>query len=200
MAIITVDGNIGSGKSTVLRHLHNKFGVPVDLEPVERWAPYLRDLYAGSANTSSSAAFEFQVRVWLDRCWVQHRAATPLFMERSPYFQALVFVATNYALGKFTDREHELLQHLYRHVLGIWSPALYVYLRSSPQQCCARIRRRNRESEDHIHPSYIALLHAKHEEAYFSAVRSGLRVVVIDVEDKNPDQIADEVVRAVFGA
>jgi thymidylate kinase len=120
-------------------------------------------------------------------------------MERSPYFQALVFVAANHALGRFTNREFELLQNLYKHVLGIWSPALYIYLRSNPQRCCERIRRRNRDAEDRIEPAYIALLHQKHEDAYYTAVRSGLRVVVVDVEDKNPDQIADEVIRAVFG-
>jgi len=195
MTIITVDGNIGSGKSTVLRHLHTKFGTPVDLEPVEKWAPYLRELYANRGR----CAFEFQVRVWLDRCWVQHRGSHPLFMERSPYFQDRVFVATNYLIGRLSPREHELLQQLYRHVLGLWSPALYIYLRSAPHACCARIQRRNRNSEEHIDPEYIALLHQQHEDAYCHAVRIGLRVIVIDVEGKNPDQIADEVIRGVYG-
>ena len=66
MPILTIDGNIGCGKSTLLEYLHINYLLPIDLEPVNKWQPYLNDMYY-----HNKGACEFQVRVWLDRCWIQ---------------------------------------------------------------------------------------------------------------------------------
>ena len=151
MAIITVDGNIGSGKSTVLEYLHTRYGISVDLEPVRKWQPYLNELYR-----SGKSAFEFQVRVWLDRCWIQQRPnQSNLIMERSPYFQYSVFVPTNHKQNRISDSEYHTLVEMYQMSMNMWSPGFYIYLRSNPAKCMERISKRNRESEDRIKKQYI---------------------------------------------
>ena len=71
MTIVTIDGNIGSGKSSILNYLHKLYKIPIDLEPVESWSSFLAKLYDNKLDV-----FKFQVRIWLDRCWVQEKGDT----------------------------------------------------------------------------------------------------------------------------
>ena len=45
MVIITVDGNIGCGKTGVLNYLHKNYKYPIDLEPVDNWQKHLNKIY-----------------------------------------------------------------------------------------------------------------------------------------------------------
>jgi deoxyadenosine/deoxycytidine kinase len=192
--IFTVDANIGAGKSTVLDFLHRSHSVAIDLEPVEKWMPYLHDMYE-----NNSGAFGFQVRVWLDRCWVQQRPnMNPILMERSPYFQANVFVPTNLDEGRITIREYHKLQEMYQKTLSLWAPHAYIYLRSDPLRCHERIMKRGRHSESGISLEYLQKLHDYHEKAYRLAVAQRIPVICIHVEDKTVPQIADEIMKSIL--
>lgn len=193
MPMITVDGNIGSGKSTVLEFLHTRYGLAVDLEPVRKWQPYLTELYS-----SGKSAFEFQVRVWMDRCWIQMRPnQSNMIMERSPYFQSRVFVPTNFKENRISASELNTLNEMYAMSMNMWQPGFYIYLRSNPGKCMERIQRRHREGEDLIPESYIQQLHDLHERAYIDAVAAGKSILCIDVEDKTVEVIADEIHQAL---
>lgn len=190
MSIITIDGNISAGKTTVLRILHSKYRWAVDLEPVQKWAPYLRDLYE-----HHTRAFEFQVRIWLDRCWIQPKSnsSTIMLMERSPFFQNAVFVKANSMNGNLTVNQSDTLIDMYQKAMAMWSPLVHIYLRSNPANCAQRIVQRARAGEQAIEPEYLENLHVLHEAAYIDAVRSGKKVIVVDVEYKTPDAIAAEI-------
>lgn len=198
MPICTIDGNVSAGKTTVLKLLHSRYGWPVDIEPVHKWAPYLQRFYSNQGAESSQAhsnAFEFQVRVWLDRCWIQPKANTSaiMLMERSPYFQWKVFVAAIQLCGSVSASEATILNEMYERAMTMWQPMLYIYLRSAPTHCYDRACLRSRQCEKGLTAEYLTMLHNLHEGAYVDAVRSGMRVLVIDVHDKTPDMIADEV-------
>jgi len=45
MPIITIDGNIGCGKTSLLNYLHKYHKMVIDLEPVDNWIPYLNKMY-----------------------------------------------------------------------------------------------------------------------------------------------------------
>ena len=45
MVLITIDGNIGAGKSTILKFLKDVANINADLEPVDEWEPFLVDMY-----------------------------------------------------------------------------------------------------------------------------------------------------------
>ena len=188
MPILTIDGNIGCTKSTLLEYLHINYLLPIDLEPIKKWQPYLTDMYY-----HNKGACEFQVRVWLDRCWIQTKEDTMILMERSPFFQQKVFIPINYENKRLTEREIDMLNEMYDKSSHIWSPCGYIYLRSNPIKCAERIRIRNRKSEDHIPIEYIQKLHDLHEEAYLFAEKNGYPIICIDVENKTVAQIAEEI-------
>lgn len=191
--IFTIDANIGAGKTTVMEYLHRHYRVPIDPEPVQKWQPYLEDMYR-----NEKGAFEFQLRVWMDRCWVQQRPnMAPIVMERSPYFQKNVFIPVNLDNNRITSRQNELLHEMYSLSMSMWSPQGSIYLRSDPAKCQQRIAKRSRDSEETIPIEYLEALHKYHETAYMNGVANGMPIIVIDVEGKTVEQIAKEVFNAL---
>lgn len=189
MPVFTIDGNIGAGKSTILEYLHTHYRIPIDPEPIDKWQPYLEDMYR-----HSNGAFQFQVRVWLDRCWIQTRPnMAPMVMERSPFFQRHTFIPAMLDGGKINQKEYFMLQEMYDKSGSIWNPNGCIYLRSNPIKCLERVRKRNRTSEEEISAAYLFKLHTLHEYAYMNAVTAGLPVICVDIEGKQLSQIAMEV-------
>lgn len=193
MPIITVDGNIGCGKSSVLNYLHKYHKIAIDLEPVESWNDYLVKLYDDKADI-----FKFQVRIWLDRCWIQEKSdKTTILMERSPYFIKNTFVEVAFNSGMLSETEYTTIKDLYQKTDSLWCCNTYIYLRSSPDQCFRRIKKRNRPSEKNVTLEYIKALHAKHEDTYLRAIENKINIIVIDVDDKTISDNANEILQYI---
>jgi deoxyadenosine/deoxycytidine kinase len=187
--IITIDGNIGSGKTSVLNYLHKTYKIPIDLEPVESWNSYLTKLY-----DDSSDVFKFQVRIWLDRCWIQEKSdKITVLMERSPYFIRDTFISCAYDSKLISQHERDILLDLHKKTDTIWSCNTYIYLRSKPENCYRRIKKRNRLCEKNITEEYINTLHRYHENTYTNAINNNMNIIVIDVDDKSIPEIANEI-------
>jgi deoxyadenosine/deoxycytidine kinase len=73
--IYTIDANIGAGKTTILEKLHKEYKYLIDLEPVEQWKPYLKNMYENNTGYN-----DFQVKVWSDRAWIQKKNENNLFI------------------------------------------------------------------------------------------------------------------------
>lgn len=186
--VFTIDGSIGAGKSTILETLHVQHKVPIDLEPVNKWVPYLEKIYK-----EETGVFEFQTRVWLDRCWIQPKKHVNIIIERSPYFQKEVFVEVSKINKKIDANQTEILNEMYEKAMNIWSPRGYIYLRSDPRKCYERIQTRGRECESNITLEYLQQLHDLHEKAYMSAAANRMPIICIDIEGKAVEDIAKEV-------
>jgi deoxyadenosine/deoxycytidine kinase len=197
MPIITIDGNIGCGKTSILNYLHKYYKIPVDLEPVDNWDKYLHDMY-----DDKQGVFKFQVRVWLDRCWVQEKSEKSIIlMERSPHFIKNVFIRTAYDLKMISEKERESLLALHKNTDKMWCPNFYIYLRSKPENCCKKIKKRNRPSEKNITPEYIKILHDIHEETFenydLSTYSNNTKMICIDVDGKTVVEVSNEILEII---
>ena len=194
MVLITIDGNIGAGKSSVLNYLHRNYKIPVDLEPIESWNKYLTDFY----NTSSNV-FKFQIRVWLDRCWIQEKTENSnIFIERSPRFIQDVFIEVAEEEKMITNTDKEILQCLHKKTNHLWNNSIYIYLQSSPENCLKKIQKRNRPCEKHITKEYIEKLHNKHCNVYEQIIAEKKnKIYCIDVDDKSISEIAHQILQIV---
>lgn len=186
--VFTIDGLIGSGKSTILEYLHKNHGIPIDVEPVEKWVPYLKRMYEENTGT-----FEFQTRVWLDRCWIQPKKHVNIIIERSPLFQKYVFVEASAVNNTLTESERGILDEMYDKSMNMWNPRGYIYLRSDPDKCAERIKTRGRKCENGISIDYLQQLHELHEKAYMMASANRLPIICIDIEGKSVEKVATEV-------
>ena len=185
MPIVTIDGNIGCGKTTILNYLHKKYNISIDLEPIEQWKPYLENMYKNKEGT-----FNFQLRVWLDRAWIQEKEDKVLIaMERSPYFIKNTFNKAAYHNKLINENEYKILTELFDKTDNVWKCKNYIYLRSNPEKCLERIKKRNRESEVTIDLNYIDIIHEFHESNYKNAIDNNVNIKMIDIEDKSIEEI-----------
>ena len=198
MPVITIDGNIGSGKSTILENLQKNHNQIVSFEPIQEWEPYLENMYKNNIGH-----FDFQLKVYLDRAFIQAKSNSILYMERSPKFTYETFIKVY--KDNLTQQDNSILEYLYENVdhkynKNVVEPVIYIYLQSSPTICYNRIKQRDRESEKTIDFNLIQLLHSKHEECYDNiSTKEGLPTFKINVDDKTPPDIADLIINYVQG-
>jgi deoxyadenosine/deoxycytidine kinase len=188
MPIITIDGNIGSYKTSILNYFHKNYKLAIDLEPVDNWTEYLANLY----NTPNSS-YDFQIKVWIDRCWIQEKTNMVILMERSPNFIKNVFVRKAYEDKTINEAEYENIIRLHKTTDDLWKPNGYIYLRSEPEKCLQRINKRGRYAEKNVKLEYIQKLHELHEQNYKSALDNKMNIIVIDVENKGISEICNEI-------
>lgn len=193
MTIVTIDGNIGSGKTSILTYLHKLHKMSIDLEPVESWNKYLEKMYDGKNDV-----FNFQVRIWMDRCWIQEKTDKNIILiERSPYFIKNSFIQIAFNKGLINQLEYDKLLQLHKKTDNLWLCNTYIYLRSNPENCFQRIKKRARASEENITEEYIKDLHDIHEESYKKAKENKMKIIMIDVDNKNISEIADEIMQYI---
>lgn len=191
--IITIDGNIGSGKTSILNYLHKYKKYQIDLEPIEKWKTYLDDIYL-----YKKGYFNLQLRVWLDRAWIQEKDNNSfIFMERSPFFIRNTFNINDYNNNNINNEEHYVINEMYNKTDNIWKSNLYIYIRASPDKCLTRILERGRLNEINIDLKYITNIHNLHEETYLKAIENKMNIIIIDVDNKNIAEIADEIIKKI---
>jgi deoxyadenosine/deoxycytidine kinase len=193
MTIYTIDGNIGCGKTSILNYLHKYKNIQIDLEPVEKWKSFLDNIYL-----SKTGYFNFQIKVWLDRAWIQEKDnKSIILMERSPFFIRNTFNKNDYIKNNINEDEYNVINEMYNKTDNIWKSNLYIYLRSSPIKCLERIKYRARNNEMNISLEYITDIHNLHEETYKLALENKLNIIIIDVNNKTIHEIADEILDAI---
>ena len=189
MTIYTIDGNIGCGKTSVLNYLHKYKNIQVDLEPIDKWKPFLDNIYL-----SKTGYFNFQIKVWLDRAWIQEKDnKSIILMERSPFFIRNTFNKNDYNNNNINEDEYNVLNEMYNKTDNIWKSNLYIYLRSLPIKCLERINYRGRNNEMNITLDYLTNIHDLHEETYIKALENNLNIIIIDINNKTIYEIADEI-------
>lgn len=191
MPIITIDGNIGAGKTSILNYLHTNYNINVDLEPIDKWKPYLDNIYLEKKNY-----FKFLIRIWLDRSWIQEKNKSSLvIMERSPYFIRNTFNKLTYDTELINNNENNIINELYDKTDIIWKSNYFIYLRSSPEKCLNNIYKRGRENEMEISLEYLKNIHEYHEKAYDNLEE---KKIVIDVDDKSIEEIGHEIYEFIY--
>ncbi len=177
---IAIEGNIGAGKTTLATKMSEDFNGKLILE---RFAdnPFLPKFYEDRGRY----AFPLEMSFLADRYqqFTDDTSQLDLFKDFmiSDYdiYKSLIF-------AKVTLQEDEFL--LYRKLFDIMykeakKPDLYVYLYQNTERLLANIKKRGRKYEQKIPASYLEEI----QKGYLDFIRtqSNLRVLVIDVSDKD---------------
>ena len=101
----------------------------------------------------------------------------------------------NLSDSELSEREeYKNILTLHKTTDKLWEPCGYVYLRSNPEICFNRIKKRGREAEKNIKLEYIKRIHELHEKNYEEAVRNNKNIIYIDVENKSVADICSEII------
>uniref|UniRef100_A0A6C0F7K2 Deoxynucleoside kinase domain-containing protein n=1 Tax=viral metagenome TaxID=1070528 RepID=A0A6C0F7K2_9ZZZZ len=156
MVIISICGNIGSGKSTIINKL-KAHGYCVYEEPISQMTEILENYY----NDMHKWAFHLQLKVlklYHDiKQEINQNTNKVFIIERSPYESKFVFAQSLYNQQILCKVEVELYNEFY-NLLG-WSPNHIIYLKTDPSICMNRIIKRNRDCESNISQDFIVQLH-----------------------------------------
>lgn len=211
--IISIDGNIGAGKSTFLNTLRNEHPEWhfID-EPVDSWLHFknekgeslLEVFYKDRKRwsyTFQNCAFMTRVRAitkaikdWKDDCVLHPELAKQnIFVtERCIETDFNVFAKMLHDDGSLDKMEWDLYRQWYR-LLSMNSEGCIVngivYVQCSPEKCRERIGIRSREGEDGISIDYLYQLHKYHED-WISNTSMPVLVMNTEEDDKVYDMKA----------
>jgi deoxyadenosine/deoxycytidine kinase len=159
---VAVAGNIGVGKSTLVKMLCNQMGWDPFYEPVTE-NPYLADFYRDmSAWSFHSQIFFLTHRLRSHFKLAQH--PNSVVQDRSVYEDAEIFAQNLYQQGYIKDRDYQTYRELYETAVQFLPPPdLVIYLRASVPTLMNRISNRGRDYERTITPEYLESLNNLYE-------------------------------------
>jgi deoxyadenosine/deoxycytidine kinase len=175
--IVSIEGNIGSGKSTILKVLKKYFNENKNIiflqEPIEEWEK-IRDknnvsILAKFYENQEKYSFAFQMMAYISRLsilkkTIENNPDAIIITERCLNTDRYVFAKMLYDSGKLEDVEYQIYLNWFEHFLDIKKIEKVVYLKTDPQICFFRINKRNRTGESNISLEYLQDCHKYHEE------------------------------------
>jgi len=172
---LAIAGNIGVGKSTLTRHLADKWGLALLPEPVKQ-NPFLKLYYADPKRWGiQSQLFFLTQRVRLFKEAGSLNCAK--IVDRTLYEDAEIFART--ALPRV---EYQVFVQLYEYLLETLPvPDLVVYLRASTGTLSRRIQSRGRSFEKSLPTSYLRKLNNRYD-AWAGSFRR-VPIITIDTDD-----------------
>tara|TARA_E500000178_G_scaffold356666_1_gene436837 strand:- start:9258 stop:9992 length:735 start_codon:yes stop_codon:yes gene_type:complete len=197
--IYSIDGNIGSGKSTIVESLKEKFNdnylkndkvdfVFVD-EPVDIWQavtdPDGENILEKFYKDQKKYSFPFQMMAYISRLsrlkGVIKRTKkqfTVIVTERSVFTDYEIFAKMLHDEGKIEDISFNIYKLWFNEFISELPFKGVIYVRTDPTLCDERIKIRNRQGED-IPIEYLEKCHIYHEN-WMKKLEEVNKVKVID--------------------
>lgn len=159
---ITIAGNIGVGKSTLVKLLTEQTGWEPVFEAVTE-NPYLEDFYSDMERWSFQSQLFF-----LSRRLRQHydllNSNQSIIQDRSVYEDAEIFARNLYNQGDMSVRDWTCYYELYETLSTLLKPPhLVIYLQASVPTLRSRIAQRGRDYEQNIPDKYLEKLNTLYE-------------------------------------
>jgi deoxyadenosine/deoxycytidine kinase len=192
--IVSVEGNIGVGKSTFINILKSKWkeegGCEVITEPVDMWKNLTdvdgKNILQTFYEDIPRWAYSFQNVACITRMMkienvIRNSKEKYIFLDRSLGTDKNVFEAMLYDQGHMTQIEHSMYNlwcDFYHQYVRTQSKQIYIYLKANPETCIERIRKRGRVEEESIGLDYLKGLNDYHDKWLLNEPN----VIIIDCE------------------
>jgi deoxyadenosine/deoxycytidine kinase len=200
--IISVEGNIGSGKSTILQSLKeyykNSNKIIFLQEPVDQWneikdknnVTILEKFYENQEKYS----FAFQMMAYISRLsllinTIKEFPEYIIITERCLNTDRYVFAKMLYDSGKIEDIEYQIYLKWFDYFIDIQNVQKIIYLKTNPETCFERINKRNRDGESNIAIKYLENCHIYHEDMIKNIKDEILEINSNEDTTLNPDII-----------
>ncbi|KAL0893384.1 hypothetical protein ABMA27_014971 [Loxostege sticticalis] len=198
---VSIEGNIGSGKSTCIKFFDKYPNVEKHPEPLNEWRDVSGHNLLGLVYSDLNKwTFPFQHYVHLTRLKIQTSPPcspniTVKMFERSVQNSRFCFIENARKHDILHDAEYQVLNEWYTYVeknldIGL---DLIVYLKSSPQVVWERMMRRGRAEESEVPLEYLQQVHDAYEN-WLSSPDVGCEVLTIDA-DRNLDAVLEDLER-----
>jgi|TARA_B110000211_G_scaffold77917_1_gene91375 deoxynucleoside kinase len=180
--IVSIEGNIGSGKSTFIKYLNKYAKTNVDCihrdikyiqEPVDEWnnikdsggESILQKFYSNQ----EEYAFSFQIMAYITRLRkiiesIDQFPNAIHICERSLETDKHVFAQMLYDDKKIKEIDWVIYNYWFSTFLDKCKTNLIIYVNTTPENCHARVKLRDRLGESNIPLTYLQNCHTYHEK------------------------------------
>jgi deoxyadenosine/deoxycytidine kinase len=170
--MLSIEGNIGAGKSTFLKIVAQNLPVQPIFEPHTKWQSIGNEnLLEKFYKDPRRWAYTFQTYAFVTRVMEQewHMRTNPhatYVLERSVYSDRYCFAKNAFDMGIMSNLEWTLYQEWFSWLVDSYTikPSGFIYLRADPKVCYERLVKRNRNEEKGVSLEYLTMLHDKHEQ------------------------------------
>ena len=181
--IYALEGNIGSGKTTIMKIISNHFkDVEFIEEPVKQWQNLggmnlLDSFYSDPKRWGFSFEF-FSMLTKIEALLKAAESDKPIIIIERSIFSNRVFMDLSKELGKLDTMEYCMLINTYNFYLAHVYPQIsgVIYLDTPVDECIKRITRRNRGEECTIEKSYLEAIKNKMDEMCNSSTMIVIRI------------------------
>ena len=205
--IVSIEGNIGSGKTTgnqklkqyVMQNKSADSTVFVD-EPTDEWqtiqddkgVPILVNLYSDLKRF----AFRFQMMAYISRLKkLRDAARNPnikiIITERCLITDAHVFAKMLYDSKQIEEDEYQIYTRWFDEVAKVVEPSCIVYFKASTDVCMNRIKKRSRPGEQEIQYDYLDRCNNYHDQWLITDPTNVIPVLVLNANEENSDYSRD---------
>lgn len=190
---ICIEGNIGTGKSTLCGMLARDYNCQLIMEEFDD-NPFLQYFYQDPGRYAFTVELFFMAE--------RHKQLQQSVLNRSLFTQVMVadycfWKTVIFARINLAPEEYRLFQRLFNMLNHAFpNPDLLVYLHRSPEQLAGHIRRRGRHYEQGITTDYLQRV----QDSYFEFFKSQLSypILILDAEQldfEHDDDHYREIVR-----
>lgn len=207
--IVSIEGNIGSGKSTILKLLKEYFNENKNIiflqEPVDEWEK-IKDknnvtILAKFYDNQEKYSFAFQMMAYISRLsllkkTIEKNSDAIIITERCLNTDRYVFAKMLYDNGKLEDVEYQIYLNWFEHFLDIQKIQKVVYLKTEPHICYFRINKRNRTGESNISMDYLEQCHKYHEDMINDTIDTKL-IINSNIDTDENQEVQNEWIKMI---
>jgi deoxyadenosine/deoxycytidine kinase len=201
--IVSIEGNIGSGKTTakeklkeyIMQHNGMESTVFVD-EPTDEWqtiqdengVPILVNLYSDIKRF----AFRFQMMAYISRLKkLRDALRNPnikiIITERCLITDAHVFAKMLYDSKHIEEDEYQIYTRWFDEFAKEVEPSCIVYFKASTDVCMNRIKKRSRAGEQEMQYEYLDRCNRYHDDWLITDPTILIPVLVLNANEENCD-------------
>ena len=200
--IYALEGNIGSGKTTIMKIISNHFkDVEFVEEPVKQWQNLggmnlLDSFYSDPKRWGFSFEF-FSMLTKIESLLKAAESDKPIIIIERSIFSNRVFMDLSKELGKLDTMEYCMLTNVYNFYLAHVYPQIsgIIYLDTPVEECINRITRRNRGEECTIEKSYLDAIKNKMDEMCNSSTMIVIRIDGMYDCNRDVKRVCDDINR-----
>ena len=208
--IISIEGNIGVGKTTFMDILKRNFNESeIVYEPLKIWENLIDtdgdNILNKFYKDQNRWAYSFQnlaciTRMTMIEDTIQNTSAKYIFLDRSLGTDKHVFEKMLYNSGKISEIEHNMYNmwcdFYYKYIRPEFNNII-IYLRCSTETAINRIKKRGRVEEKDISYDYINELHKYHEEWLIDDITNNIIVIDCDKDFENDIEYQEEIINTI---
>lgn len=194
--IYSIEGNIGSGKSTFVGILRQFFGDDENIvfmeEPVDIWESIQdsngENIIEKFYRDSKKYSFAFQMMAYISRLSMLQKIVDEnpnkiIICERSLYTDKNVFAKMLYDSGSIEEVEYQIYLKWFEEFMNNLPEIKFMYVRVNPEKSHERVLKRQRKGEN-IPLDYLKSCHEYHEN--WLNENNHVILVLNGNSDKNP--------------